>query len=185
MDSESRALLEEDLRSPCTEEIAVFRAFARTIGQAGDRIVVLDTAPTGHTLLLLDAAESYQREIMRTNAEVPDAVRELARRLRDPQFAHVIIVTLAESTPVNEAERLQADLRRAGIEPYGWLVNASLALTATGHPILRARATAERVHLDRIERLSNHSTWSVGWQLQRPIGIASLRKLVRPASVMR
>jgi arsenite-transporting ATPase len=184
LDAEGRALLEEDLRSPCTEEIAVFRAFARTIDEANDRIVVLDTAPTGHTLLLLDAAESYQREIKRTNANVPDAVRELAQRLRDPQFARVIIVTLAESTPVHEAERLQADLRRAGIEPFGWLVNASLAQTATTHPILLARAGAEQVHLDRVQRLSEHNTWSVAWQQQPPTGIAALRRIAGAAPAM-
>jgi arsenite-transporting ATPase len=185
LDAEGRALLEEDLRSPCTEEIAVFRAFARTIDEANDRIVVLDTAPTGHTLLLLDAAESYQREIKRTKANVPDAVRELAQRLRDPQFAHVIIVTLAESTPVHEAERLQADLRRAGIEPFGWLVNASLAQTATTHPTLLARARAEHVHLDRVQHLSAHKTWSVARQQQPPTGIAGLRTIAGATPAMR
>jgi arsenite/tail-anchored protein-transporting ATPase len=185
LDAEGRALLQEDLRSPCTEEIAVFRAFAATIDQANDRIVVLDTAPTGHTLLMLDAAESYQREIKRTNANVPDAVRELAQRLRDPQFARVIIVTLAESTPVHEADRLQADLRRAGIEPFGWLVNASLAQTATTHPTLLARARAEHVHLDRVQHLSEHRTWSVAWQQQPPTGIAALRQIAGATPAMR
>ena len=103
---------------------------------------MLDTAPTGHTLLLLDAAESYQREIKRTNAQVPDAVRALAERLRDPDYARVIVLTLPESTPVHEAERLQADLRRAGIEPYGWLINSALTGLSTQHPTLRIRARA-------------------------------------------
>jgi arsenite-transporting ATPase len=178
LDAEGRSLLVEDLRSPCTEEIAVFRAFARTVDQAQDRIVVLDTAPTGHTLLLLDAAESYQREIKRTNAQVPDAVRALAERLRDPEYARVVIITHAESTPIHEAERLQADLRRAGIEPHGWLVNATLAGTNTEHPILRARALAERTHLHRVEQLSDTRTWSVAWHPQPPTGTAALRALV-------
>ena len=184
LDAEGRALLEEDLRSPCTEEIAVFRAFARTVDEARHRIVVLDTAPTGHTLLLLDAAESYQREIKRTNADVPDAVRELSQRLRDPEFARVIIVTLAESTPVLEAERLQADLRRADIEPYGWIVNATLTDTGTIHPVLRARAASERTHLERVRRLSDHHTWSVAWQRHPPIGADALRRIARDVHVM-
>jgi arsenite-transporting ATPase len=177
LEAEGKALLAEDLRSPCTEEIAVFRAFARTIDEAQERIVVLDTAPTGHTLLLLDAAESYQREIKRANTQVPHAVRHLARRLRDPNFARVIIITLAETTPVHEAQRLQADLRRAGIEPYGWLVNASLSRTGTDHPTLRARAAAEQRHLELIERMSNARTWAVAWQREPPSGIAALRNL--------
>jgi arsenite-transporting ATPase len=147
--------------------------------------VILDTAPTGHTLLLLDAAESYQREIKRTNANVPDAVRDLAQHLRDPQFAQVIIVTLAESTPVHEAERLQTDLRRAGIEPFGWLINASLAQTNTTHPTLLARARAEHIHLDRVQHLSAHKTWSVAWQQQPPAGIAALRKIAGATPAMR
>jgi arsenite/tail-anchored protein-transporting ATPase len=181
LDAEGRALLTEDLHSPCTEEIAVFRALARTVDQAQDHIVVLDTAPTGHTLLLLDAAESYQREIKRTNPTVPDAVRQLAARLRDPDFARVIIVTLAESTPILEAERLQADLRRADIEPYGWLINASMRQTATANPTLAALATAEHHHLARIGQLSASRTWSVAWQPEAPIGISALRNLVARA----
>ncbi len=185
LDAEGLALLAEDLRSPCTEEIAVFHAFARTVQQAQDRIVVLDTAPTGHTLLLLDAAESYQREVKRTNASVPPAVRDLAARLRDPEFARVIIVTLPESTPVHEADRLQADLRRAHIEPYGWLVNASLAQTTTAHSTLAARAAGETPHLARINELSSSRTWSLAWQQQPPIGPDALRALARPSHATR
>jgi arsenite-transporting ATPase len=177
LDAEGLALLSEDLRSPCTEEIAVFRAFARTVEAAGDRMVILDTAPTGHTLLLLDAAESYQREIERTNAQVPDSVRALSQRLRDPDFARVIVITLAESTPIHEAGRLQDDLRRAGIEPYGWIVNATLAGTQTQHPVLAARAHAETVHLSDIARLSESRTWAVTWQRDPPTGLEALRAL--------
>ena len=181
LDAQGRALLEEDLRSPCTGEIAVFRAFARTIDTATNRIVVLDTAPTGHTLLLLDAAQSYQREVKRTNADVPQEVTQLVARLRDPEFARVLIVTLAESTPVCEADRLQSDLRRAGIEPYGWIVNASLAATGTTHPILRGRAAAEHAHIERVGELSGHPAFLVGWQPEPPIGAGPLRRLVEHA----
>ena len=182
LDEEGRTLLEEDLRSPCTEEIAVFRAFARTVDAARERIVVLDTAPTGHTLLLLDAAQSYQREVQRTNAEVPEEVSELLARLRDPEFARMLVVTLAESTPVQEAERLQADLQRAGIEPYGWVINASLSAAETTHPTLRARAGAELAHIERVQK-SAARTWLVGWQPDatgRTRGPARTRRRSRP-----
>jgi arsenite/tail-anchored protein-transporting ATPase len=183
LDEEGRSLLEEDLRSPCTEEIAVFRAFARTVDAARERIVVLDTAPTGHTLLLLDAAQSYQREVQRTNADVPAEVSELLARLRDPEFARMLVVTLAESTPVQEAERLQADLRRAGIEPYGWVINASLAAAETTHPTLRARAGAELAHIERVQKSSALRTWLVGWQPTPPVGPAGLRELTTSVTV--
>ncbi len=166
MDSADRALLEEDLRSPCTEEIAVFRAFARVVDEGQDGFVVLDTAPTGHTLLLLDAAESYHREVARTagSAQIADSVRALLPRLRDRQFTKMLLVTLAESTPVHEAERLQADLRRAGIEPYGWVVNASLAASGTAHPLLRERAALERPWIARVRAISER-VWLVPWHM--------------------
>lgn len=164
LDADERALLEEDLRSPCTEEIAVFRAFARTVAEAEGGFVVLDTAPTGHTLLLLDAAESYHREVARTaGAHVPEAVRALLPRLRDPRYTKMLLVTLAESTPVHEAERLQDELRRAGIEPFGWIVNASLAASGTRHPLLAARAALEASHLARVRDTLASRAWLVPW----------------------
>jgi arsenite-transporting ATPase len=118
LDEKGRALLEEDLRSPCTEEIAVFRAFARRVDEGNDGFVVIDTAPTGHTLLLLDAANAYHREVQRNLSYIPDSVKRLLPQLRDPDFTKILIVTLPEATPVHEAERLQNDLRRAGINPF-------------------------------------------------------------------
>ena len=167
LDPEGRALLEEDLRSPCTEEIAVFRAFARTVDQAGGGFVVLDTAPTGHTLLLLDAAESYHREVARTAGEIPAAVRALLPRLRDPEYTRMLLVTLAQTTPVLEAERLQADLRRAGIEPYGWIINASLAASGTRHPVLARRAALEQPQIRRVADELAARCWLVPWRASR------------------
>lgn len=143
MDAAGRAMLEEDLRSPCTEEIAIFRAFARTVDQGKDQFVVLDTAPTGHTILLLDAAEAYHREVLRTQLDMPDAVRNLLPRLRDPIYTKAIIVTLAEATPVHEAQRLQQDLSRAGIHPFAWVINQSLLASGTADPLLAERGHAE------------------------------------------
>jgi arsenite-transporting ATPase len=164
LEPEERALLEEDLRSPCTGEIAVFRAFARTVADADHGFVVLDTAPTGHTLLLLDAAESYHREVARTSGtHVPDEVRRLLPRLRDPRFAKMLLVTLPEATPVLEAGRLQDDLRRAGIEPFGWVVNASLAAAGPRHPLLAARARLEAVHVNRVASELAPRAWLVPW----------------------
>ena len=177
LDDESRALLEEDLRSPCTEEIAVFRAFAQVVDEARDSFVVLDTAPTGHTLLLLDAAESYHREVARSSGAVPDAVRALLPRLRDPDFTRILLVTLAEATPVYEAGRLQDDLRRAGIEPYGWVVNASLAASGTTHAVLAARARLEWPQLRRVqEQLATHY-WVVPWRATSLVGAEALLAL--------
>lgn len=165
LDPDERALLEEDLRSPCTEEIAVFRAFARTVAEAEDGFVVLDTAPTGHTLLLLDAAESYHREVARTQGNhIPAAVRALLPRLRDGRFTKMLLVTLAESTPVHEAERLQGDLSRAGIAPFGWIVNASLAASGTRDPLLAARAKLEWPHLLRVREKLATRAWLIPWR---------------------
>ncbi len=150
LSDEARALMEEDLRSPCTEEIAVFRAFARVVADGTDGFVIIDTAPTGHTLLLLDAAETYHREVSRSLNEIPEAVRQLLPRLRDPEFTKVFLVTLPEATPVHEALALQADLRRAGIEPEGWIVNQSLAPLSVTDPILSQRRMREFRYIDEV-----------------------------------
>ena len=178
LDAEGRALLEEDLRSPCTEEIAVFRAFARAVDAAQDGYVILDTAPTGHTILLLDAAEAYHREVSKKPAVVPDAVRLLLPRLRDPAYTQILLVTLPEATPVAEAERLQEDLRRASIEPFGWVINQSLLGTITTDPLLRQRALQEEPFIRRVETLSPRLAL-IPWAVEPPVGPDALKSLVR------
>lgn len=164
LDNEGLAYLEEDLRSPCTEEIAVFRAFANVVEKAKDEIVVIDTAPSGHTLLLLDATEEYHKEIAHSAGEVPVSVQELLPRLRNPEETAIVIVTLAETTPVFEAERLAADLRRAGIAPTWWIVNQSLIMSHTDNTLLKKRAGNEKVWIERVEKDSNHQFAVIPWQ---------------------
>jgi arsenite/tail-anchored protein-transporting ATPase len=165
LDDEGRALLEEELRSPCTEEIAVFRAFARIVAEGADGFVVIDTAPTGHTLLLLDAAESYHREVSRSMSEIPEAIRKLLPRLRDPAFTRIFLVTLPEATPVHEALTLQADLRRAGIEPAAWIINQSLAPLAVSNPVLSQRRLQEYRYIEEVVR-QGFRTFLLPWQAE-------------------
>jgi len=167
LDDQGRALLEEDLRSPCTEEIAVFRAFAQAVEQGQDGFVVLDTAPTGHTILLLDAALAYHREVSRQSSEMPEAVRQLLPRLRDRDYTRVLIVTLAEATPVHEAAGLQQDLIRASIQPYAWVMNQCLTPLAVRDPVLRSRQRQEGAYVSEVtEGLTNRAVM-VPWQTAR------------------
>lgn len=166
LDKEGLAFLKEDLRSPCTEEIAVFRAFANVVEKAEEEIVVIDTAPSGHTLLLLDATESYHREIAHSAGEVPVSVQRLLPRLRDSDETAVVIVTLAETTPVFESERLAKDLERAGIAPTWWVINQSLMMTRTENALLKTRAKAECTWIDRIAEDSGHHFVVVPWLKQ-------------------
>jgi arsenite-transporting ATPase len=161
---EDRALLEEDLRSPCTEEIAVFAAFSRLLGEARDQFVVLDTAPTGHTLLLLDTTGAYHREVLRTSPARSGRMTTPLMRLQDSSYTKVLVVTLAETTPVQEAAELQVDLRRAGVEPYGWVVNATLSASGTRDPLLMRRATHEQRHLRRVREQLARRVWQIPWQ---------------------
>lgn len=163
LDEEGRRLLEEDLRSPCTEEVAVFRAFARIVDEAKDSVVVMDTAPTGHTILLLDATEAYHREVTRNRSTTPDEVKFLLPRLRDPLFTRIMIVTLPEATPVQEAIDLQKDLERAGISPYAWIVNQSLLPLMVIHPVLKAKRTNEIQHLRHVREIAPRMA-IVPWQ---------------------
>lgn len=150
LDEEGLAVLEEDLRSPCTEEIAVFQAFSRIIKEANDHFVIIDTAPTGHTLLLLDATGAYHREMVRQMGQAHDHVITPMMQLQDPEKTRVIIVTLAETTPVLEAAGLQQDLRRAGIEPWAWVINNSLAAAKPSSPFLVTRARRELPLIDDV-----------------------------------
>ena len=177
LDEQGRALLEEDLRSPCTEEIAVFRAFADVVARGQDGFVVLDTAPTGHSLLLLDATQSYHRDVARGLSEVPDAVAQLLPRLRDPEYTRVLIITLPEATPVHEAARLAEDLERAGIVPYAWIVNQSLAAAGAEHPTLAARARDEHPYIAEAAAIAQRLAL-VAWQPHTSAGNQGLRTLV-------
>ena len=162
--AEDMEYIEEDLRSPCTQEIAVFKAFAEIVDKAETEIVVIDTAPTGHTLLLLDATQSYHKEVERTQGEVTGAVANLLPRLRNSKETEVVIVTLPEATPVFEAERLQMDLQRAGINNKWWVVNACLSLTETQNSFLKAKAQNELAWIKKVEQLSQGNTVLIEWK---------------------
>jgi len=164
MKEEDIAYVEEDLRSPCTQEIAVFRAFAEIVDEADDEIVVIDTAPTGHTLLLLDATQSYHKEIQKSQGDIPESVKNLLPRLRDATETEVVIVTLPEATPVYEAMRLQADLKRAGINNKWWVINSSLLMTNTQSPLLKAKAVSEIPWINKVDEISQGNFAMVPWK---------------------
>jgi len=155
--------IEEDLRSPCTQEIAVFRAFAEIVDRSENEVVVIDTAPTGHTLLLLDATQSYHKEIERSQGDIPESVRKLLPRLRNANETEVIIITLAETTPVHEALRLQNDLNRAGINSKWWVINSSFYAANTTNTILRAKASNEIQWINRVNEISEGNFAIIEW----------------------
>jgi arsenite-transporting ATPase len=178
LDEQGQALLAEDLRSPCTEEVAVFRTFARTVAEGRDGFVVLDTAPTGHTILLLDAAEAYHREVLRQSSNMPETVRELLPRLRDPGFTRILLVTLPEATPVHEAARLQSDLARAEIHPFAWVINQALTPVETADPVLTSRQMNERAYIDEVIEKHSERVALVPWLIESPTGSAGLSAML-------
>ncbi|GAB6151499.1 arsenical pump-driving ATPase [Desulfosporosinus burensis] len=163
MSEEDIAYIEEDLRSPCTQEIAVFRAFAQIVEKAEDQVVVIDTAPTGHTLLLLDSTQSYHKEIQRSQGDIPESVKNLLPRLRNANETEVIIVTLAEATPVYEAMRLEEDLKRAGIATKWWVINSSLYHTGTTNQLLSAKASNEIEWINKVDEHSDGNFAVIAW----------------------
>lgn len=182
LDEAGKALLAEDLRSPCYAEVAVFAAFSRIVAQAQSHFVVLDTAPTGHTLLLLDTTGSYHRQVLGP-AEAHGASRMVTplMRLRDPNYTKILLVALAETTPVSEAAHLQDDLRRAGIEPFSWVINASLAATGTNDPCLGQRVAAELEQIETVRTRHARRVAIVPWLTEEPVGLAALLALARDA----
>jgi arsenite-transporting ATPase len=178
LDEQGKALLLEDLASPCTEEVAVFHAFSHVVAEARAAFVVLDTAPTGHTLLLLDATGAYHRQM--TRQLEPSGVGRVITplmRLQDPAYTRVILVTLPETTPVSEAAALQDDLRRAGIEPFGWVINKSLTASGTHDPLLRLRLVRERAQIARVQNGLAKRAFIIGWRSKPPIGVGELQTL--------
>ncbi|MEX1011680.1 MAG: arsenical pump-driving ATPase [Balneolaceae bacterium] len=163
LDEEGRKLLREDLESPCTEEVAVFQAFSKVIHEARRKFVVVDTAPTGHTLLLLDTTGSYHREVLKNTSISADRMKTPYMYLQDPVYSKLLIVTLPETTPVTEAAALQEDLRRSGIEPFGWVANQSMAATQVTDPLLKQRAAEERPLLERIQEEFSGRVYSIPW----------------------
>lgn len=177
MSEDDIAYIEEDLRSPCTQEIAVFRAFAEIVDRSEDEVVVIDTAPTGHTLLLLESTQSYNKEIARTQGDVPESVSKLLPKLKDEKHTEVIIITLPEATPYFEAKRLQEDLNRAGIFSKWWVINSSFYATNTTNSILKAKASNEMQWINTIDKASNGNVALIKWTQEELEG-ENLNKLL-------
>lgn len=170
MSDEDIEYIEEDLRSPCTQEIAVFRAFAEIVERSENEIVVIDTAPTGHTLLLLESTESYNREISRSEGDIPESVIKLLPTLKNEKETEVVIVTLAETTPVYEAMRLQKDLDRAQIYSKWWVINSSLYATNTTNEVLKAKASNEIQWINKVDEISNGNFAIIEWKAEEVRG---------------
>jgi arsenite-transporting ATPase len=184
LDEQGQALLLEDLQSPCTEEVAVFHAFSRVVNEARSAFVVLDTAPTGHSLLLMDATGAYHRQMMQQYESSNNAAHIITplMRLQDASMTHVILVTLPEATPVSQAAALQDDLRRAKIEPWAWVINKSVAATGTTDPLLQARLAGEHRQTARIAGGLARRTFVLPWLAEPPVGVSALGALVEPTA---
>lgn len=184
LDAQGQALLREDLASPCTEEVAVFHAFSHIVAEARSAFVVLDTAPTGHSLLLMDATGAYHWQMTRQSAFNKSAGRIITpmMRLQDPNYTRILVVTLAETTPVSQASALQEDLRRANIEPYAWIINKSLLAAGTRDSLLQQRLLGERRQVDRVRGTMAKRLFFVPWQASPPIGIPALQELAHERS---
>ena len=188
LDEEGQALLLEDLQSPCTEEVAVFHAFSRVVNEARSAFVVLDTAPTGHSLLLMDATGAYHRQMMQQYEGGEGAAKTVhiitpLMRLQDASMTHVILVTLPEVTPVSQAAALQEDLRRARIEPWAWVINKSIAATGTTDPLLQARLVGEHRQTTRIAQGLARRTFVLPWLPAPPVGVQALGQLAACAAL--
>lgn len=179
LDAQEKALMLEDLRSPCTEEVAVFHAFSRIVSEARSAFVVLDTAPTGHSLLLMDATGAYHRQMMREfEGYTSGRLVTPLMRLQDPEYTKIILVTLPETTPVSQAQALQDDLRRAHIEPFAWVINKSMLAAGTRDPLLGARLKGEQTQMNRVTQGLSKRTFLVPWKPRAPVGVAELTGLV-------
>jgi arsenite-transporting ATPase len=182
LDAADQPLLLQDLQSPCTEEVAVFHAFSRIVSEGRSAFVVLDTAPTGHSMLLMDATGAYHRQMTRAFEAGTARIVTPLMRLQDAAYTKIILVTLPEVTPVSQAAALQEDLRSAAIEPYAWVLNKSVLATGTGDPLLAARLGCERNQIKRMAQGLAKRVFTLPWLTVPPIGFAELSKLVSKPS---
>ena len=179
LDAQEQALLLEDLQSPCTEEVAVFHAFSRIVSEGRTAFVVLDTAPTGHSMLLMDATGAYHRQMTREfEGHASARVVTPLMRLQDATYTRIVLVTLPEVTPVSQAAALQDDLRRASIEPWAWVLNKSVLAAGTHDPLLQARLAGERRQIERLSAGMAQRLYMLPWLTVPPIGFDELSKLV-------
>jgi arsenite-transporting ATPase len=181
LDEHEKALLLEDLQSPCTEEVAVFHAFSHIVAQARTGFVVLDTAPTGHSLLLMDAAGAYHRQMLSSFEKHTGTAAKVVTplmRMQDPSYTRIILVTLPETTPVSQAAALQEDLRRAHIEPYAWVLNRSVLAAKPRDPLLVARLAGEVRQIQRIRPALAERLFVIPFQSEPPVGLTALHRLL-------
>ncbi|MDU1829186.1 arsenical pump-driving ATPase [Anaerococcus sp.] len=178
MSDDDLEYVKEDLRSPCTQEIAVFRAFADIVDRADDEVVVIDTAPTGHTLLLLDSTESYNQEIEKNQGNVPESAKKLLPRLKNSDETEVLIVTLAEPTPFYESKRLEEDLKRAGIYSKWWIINSSIYKTGSRNKTLEAKANSELEWINKVDERTDGNFTIIPWSSDEIKG-SNLDKLIK------
>ena len=178
MSDEDLEYIKEDLRSPCTQEIAVFRAFADVVDKADSEVVVIDTAPTGHTLLLLDSTESYNQEIEKNQGNVPESAKKLLPRLKNSDETEVLIVTLAEPTPFYESKRLEEDLKRAGIYSNWWIINSSIYKTDSTNKTLQAKANSELEWINKVDERTDGNFTIIPWSSDQIKG-SNLDKLIK------
>jgi len=181
LNADEKALLLEDLQSPCTEEVAVFHAFAHIVAQARSGFIVLDTAPTGHSLLLMDAAGAYHRQMISTYEKHSGSCAKIVTplmRMQDADYTKIILVTLPEVTPVSQASALQEDLRRANIEPYAWVLNRSVLAATTKDPLLAARVHGELRQIQRIQDGLSKNLFAIAFQAHPPVGVRALQELI-------
>ncbi|WP_296115251.1 arsenical pump-driving ATPase [uncultured Anaerococcus sp.] len=178
MSDDDLEYIKEDLRSPCTQEIAVFRAFADVVDRADSEVVVIDTAPTGHTLLLLDSTESYNQEIEKNQGDIPESAKKLLPRLKNSEQTEVLIVTLAEPTPFYESMRLEEDLKRAGIYSKWWIINSSIYKTSSTNKTLEAKANSELGWINKVDKRTDGNFTIIPWTADQIKG-SSLDKLIK------
>ncbi len=153
-------VMREELNSPCTEEIAAFDLFIEYASQADWEAVVFDTAPTGHTLRMLELPVEWSKQLdVKVFASVDTvAADDVAKQhfsavidmMRDPDSSTFAYVMYPEATPIIEAYRASEELRTLGIQPGLVVANLVLPPDQCTTPFSRARRAMQEQYLEQI-----------------------------------
>jgi arsenite-transporting ATPase len=155
------ATMEEELNSPCTEEMAAFDKFIQYIEERDYEVVVFDTAPTGHTLRLLDLPFDYAKQVemmvgatesVEAKKTAQNRFRDIISTLRDTNRTVFSLVLYPESTPIMESYRAMLDLKEAGIETQLVIANMVLPEEVCTNSFFRNRKQMQVKYLEEIKK---------------------------------